>query len=83
MIHLDMVGIELKPGDFVVGAYGNVSGIAIYIVKGLSEKTVSLRKYDVKKPRHGQHRYAEDLLKLDAEQTKNLLFQVVKNLENK
>ena len=72
-----MVGAEIYEGDFVVGSYGNGSGIAIYIVVSIAPKTLSLRKYDVKKPRQDR-RYAKDLVKLNDEQTKNMLFDVIR-----
>ena len=75
--HIDMVGAEIYEGDFVVGSYGNGSGIAIYIVVSIAPKTLSLRKYDVKKPRQDR-RYAKDLVKLNDEQTKNMLFNVIR-----
>jgi hypothetical protein len=76
--HLDMVGAEIFKGDFVVGSYGNGSGIAIYIVVSVAPRTLSLRKYDVKKPRSHPRRYAQDLVKLNDEQTKELLFNVIR-----
>lgn len=76
--HIDMVGAEIYEGDFVVGSYGNGSGIAIYIVIKAAPKTLSLRKYDVKRPRTLPRRYAKDLVKLNDEQTKNMLFNVIR-----
>ena len=71
-----MVGAEIYEGDFVVGSYGNGSGIAIYIVIKAAAKTLALRKYDVKRPR-GDRRYAKDLVKLNDEQTKAMLFKIL------
>ena len=76
--HLDMVGAQIYEGDFVVGSYGNGAGIAIYVVVKAAPKTLSLRKYDVKKPRSLPRRYAKDLVKLNDEQTKTLLFSVIR-----
>ena len=76
--HVDMVGFDIRAGDYVVGAYGNNTGIAIFIVLSCAPKTISLRKYDVKNPRSNQRRYPKDLIRLNEEQTKNLLFEVIK-----
>ena len=83
MKHLDMLGVEIFEGDFVVGSYSNMrQEIAIFIVTKLTPKTVALRKYDVKNPRTTARRYSNALIKLTSDQTKSLLFTVIRNLEN-
>jgi len=74
-----MLGQEIFKGDFVVGSYGDGVGIAIYVVTTVSPKTLALRKYDVKNPRTKPRRYSKELVKLNDEQTKNLLFEVMRN----
>jgi len=84
MKHLDMVGAEIKVGDFVVGSYSNQRPeIAIFIIIAMTPKLVTLRKYNVKNPRTITRRYAQDLIKLHDNQTKDLLFTVIKNLPGK
>ncbi len=84
MKHLDMLGVEVFEGDFVVASYSNQrQDIAIFIVTKRTPKMLTLRKYDVKNPRTTPRRYAEAVIKLNDDQTKNLLFAVIKNLGSK
>lgn len=84
MKHLDMLGVEVFEGDFVAGSYASMGvGIAIFIVQKVTPKMLQLRKYDVKNPHTFPRRYSEAVIKLNDEQTKNLLFTVIRNLENK
>jgi len=82
--HLDMLGQEIFEGDFVCGSYATMGvGIAVFIVVRVTAEMIQLRKYDVKNPHTLPRRYSEAVIKLNDEQTKCLLFSVIKNLENK
>ena len=79
MSHLDMLGVEIAAGDFVVGSYNNMqSGIAIFSVERLTPKQVILKKCGAKSPLAVLRFYAKDLVKLSDDQTQKLLFKVIK-----